>query len=165
MVDDDDAVAQGFQIAGVVRGEQHADVFEPGHLADRVPDVLLGDHVQADGWLVEQDQLRAVEERGGHLTAHPLAEGKFPHGSLQQILDLECLGELVDALLRVAVVHLVDLAEEGERVDGGQVIPELRALTEDRADVIGKLLAFLPGDVTQAPLPRRWLDAGCLSAS
>ncbi len=91
MVDNNDTPAQGFEVPGIVRCQKHADVFEPGHLSDRIPDVLLGDHVQADGRLVEQDQLRSVEQRGGNLTAHPLTEGQFPHGSLQQVPDLEAL--------------------------------------------------------------------------
>ncbi len=162
MVDDDDAFAQGFEIARVMRGEQHTNVLEPRHFTDRVADVLLGNHVQADGGLIEQDQLRAVQERGCHLTPHPLTERKFPHRSLQEILNLERFRDLPDADFRLAVVHLIDLSEEGERVDGRQVIPKLRALAKDRADVIGKLLAFLPGDITKhLRIAAGWMQDAC----
>ena len=130
-------------------GEQNADVLEPRHLPDRVADVLLGDHVQADRRLIEQDEFGAVQERCRYFTPHALPEGELPDRSFQEILDLERLGDLPDPQLGIAVIHFIDLAEERERVDGGEVVPELRALTEDRADVIGELLPFLPGDVTQ----------------
>src|SRR5688572_17661268 len=60
------------------------------------------------------------------------------------------------------VVDLIDLSEEGERVDGRQMIPKLRALTKDRADVIGKLLPFLPGDITKhLRITAGWMQDAC----
>ena len=43
-------------------GEKHAHVLEPRHLTDRIADVLLGDDIQPDGWLIEQDQLRVEHQ-------------------------------------------------------------------------------------------------------
>jgi hypothetical protein len=113
--------------------------------------VLLGNHVQTDGWFVEQEQLRLVEERGGDLAPHPLTERELADGCLKQVADLEGFGEFVNAAFCVAIVHLVDLAEELERVHGGEVVPELWALTEDRADVVRQLAALFPRDVAEQP--------------
>ena len=40
----------------------HADALQLAHAPDRVADALLGDHVEADRWLVEQQQPRAVQQ-------------------------------------------------------------------------------------------------------
>ena len=74
VVDDDDTLAQRFEIPRVVRGEEHTHILQPRHFPDRVADVLLRDHIQPDRWLIEQDQLRAVQERSRDLAPHPLPE-------------------------------------------------------------------------------------------
>jgi hypothetical protein len=47
------------------------------------------------------------------------------------------------------VIQFVDLAEEVESIHRRQVIPELRALTEDGADLEGEGLTLLPGNIAQ----------------
>ena len=109
----------------------------------------FGNHVQANGRFIEQKQLRAVKKRGRHFAAHALPQGELAHGRLQQIPDLKCFRELTDAFLRLAIIQFVNFSKEREGVDGGQVIPQLRALAEDRANVIGQFAALLPGCVAK----------------
>jgi hypothetical protein len=56
---------------------------------------------------------------------------------------------LPDPHLGLAVLHFVDFAEEGECVDGREVIPELRALTEDCTNFVGEFAALGPWNVAQ----------------
>ena len=68
----------------------------------------------------------------------------------------------MDPHLRVTVVHLVDLSKECERVDGGEVIPKLWALAKNRTDVVGKLAALYPWDITQdSCLACGWMQNAC----
>ena len=132
-----------------MRCQQNTHVLDLCHLTDGITDALFGDHIQADGRLIEEKQLGAVKERGGNFATHSLSQRKFADGSLQQLTDLKRLREKADAFLRFNVIHLKDLAKETEGVYGWQVIPQLRALTEDRADMISELLPLLPRDVTE----------------
>jgi hypothetical protein len=56
----------------------------------------------------------------------------------------QTLRKLRDAFLRLRVVQFVDSPEERESINGGQVIPQLRTLPEDRANVIGKFPTLFP---------------------
>ena len=68
--DDRDAVAELLDLAHQVRGQQHRDALI-GEPADELPHVAHAARVQARGRLVEQQQPRGADQRGGD--AEPLA--------------------------------------------------------------------------------------------
>ncbi len=78
---------------------QYLEVFEQP--------VLCG-NVHADGWLVQVENRRFVQERRCNVAAHPLPEAQFPDGLFQELVHIEQLDEerqltielrLVDAVL------------------------------------------------------------------
>ena len=44
----------------------------------------LADHVEADGRLVQEQDLGVVQQRGHDVAAHPLAQAQLPHGGVEQ---------------------------------------------------------------------------------
>ena len=125
--------------------------------------MLLGHHIQPDRRLIQQQQARLVQQRCGHLAAHALAKRQLAHRGFEQVADLKGFRQKTNALLHFAVFHFVDLAKQVEGVDRRQVIPQLRALSKDGADMVSQLLALFPGPVAQhAGIAHRW-GAGCRS--
>ena len=70
-------------------------------LGDERADAALHRDVQADGRLVEEDHPGPVQQRGGHLAFHPLAQGKVAHRLREQRLQVQQCDKLVE---RPAVV-------------------------------------------------------------
>ena len=68
------------------------------------------------------------------LTAHALAEGELAHRRVDELVELQQLGALVEPVAVRAAVDLVDVAEQVERVGERQVPPQQRALPEHHAD-------------------------------
>ena len=60
-----------------------------------VADALLHRHVEADRRLVEEQHLRAVQQRPGDLDLHPLAEREVAHRLGDEVADVEQLDQLV----------------------------------------------------------------------
>ena len=56
---------------------------------------MLGDHVQADRRLVEEQHVGRVQQRGDQLHLHPLAQRQFADRLPQQLADVEQVGQLV----------------------------------------------------------------------
>jgi hypothetical protein len=74
VVDDEDPVAEPLDVTHVVRREQEGRA-PFGPLGDEeLAQPLLRQHVESDGRLVEDEQLRRVEQGRGELRAHPLAQ-------------------------------------------------------------------------------------------
>ena len=103
MVDDHDAAAQLLDIVEVVRGEQHGGSEFAIDGAQKVADVVLGHHVEADGGLVEKQQRRIVQQRGGKVAAHALAERKLAHRRVQVVADAQNLVEALHARVEIAL--------------------------------------------------------------
>ncbi len=143
VVDHEQPVAEPLDVAEVVRGQEHRDALVAVDLDEEVADALLGDDVEPDRRLVEEEQLRAVEHRGGQLAADPLAERQLAHRRLQERVEVEHLPKPREVRAVALGRHLVDVAQQVERVLQREVPPELDALAEHRAD--------LPGELDPAP--------------
>src|SRR5580704_9008818 len=113
--------------------------------AEKMPHVVLGYHVEADRRLVEKEQGRIVEERGGQVASHAFPQRKLAHRRVQVVADAENLVEMLHASIEVPLRHVIDATQQLERFDHGDVPPELRALPEDHADrlhILGTLPAW-----------------------
>ena len=71
-------------------------------VAAGILDVVLGDHVQADRRLVEEQHLGRVQQRGDQFHLHPLAQRQLADRLAEQVADVEQLGQLVAACARTA---------------------------------------------------------------
>ena len=98
-------------------------------------------HVQADGRLVQDQQLGGVQQRGRDLGAHPLAEGQLADRGVQARRHLQLVDQLGRAGRGGAGVQPVDRGEDGERLAQRQVPPQLAALAEDHPDPAGEVAA------------------------
>ncbi len=56
-----------------------------------VPDAVLGEQVQPDRGLVEDEQVRVVEDCGGKITAHALTQGELPDRRGKERVEVENL--------------------------------------------------------------------------
>ena len=69
----------------------------------KLPDVIFGDHVQADGRLVEKQQRRIVKQRRGQIAAHALAERELAHRRVQVVADAQNFVEVLHARVEIAL--------------------------------------------------------------
>ena len=73
MVDDHDAAAELLDIVEIVSSEQHRGAEFTIDGAQKLADVILGYHVEADGRLIQKKQRGIMKQRGGEIAAHALA--------------------------------------------------------------------------------------------
>ena len=97
-------------------------------------DLVFGDHVEADGRLVEEQQRRIVQQRGGDIAAHAFAEGELAHRGVQVVADVQDVIEVFHARVEIALGDVVDSPQQFEGFDDRDVPPQLGALAEDDAD-------------------------------
>src|SRR4051812_20422873 len=135
LVDDDDPLADVLDVAEVVRREHHGGAALGDERADEVPDAVLHRDVEPDRRLVEVEDLRVVQQRGGQVGTHALAEREAARDRGEDLLQLEELREVGNPLAIDVLGDIEDVAQEGQRLAHGDVPPELRALAEDDADV------------------------------
>jgi hypothetical protein len=111
VVHDDEAVAQLLGLVHVVRGEDERDaaLLEP---VQPVPHHVPGLRVQAGGWLVEDEDVRVVDQRPGdrETAFHPARQRvDLVIPAVRQLDEIQQLvGALADELLRQAEVPAVD---------------------------------------------------------
>ena len=137
VVDQRDPLGELGDLGHVVRGEQHGAAAAVHLVAEELADLLLDHDVHADRRLVEEDDRRVVQQRGGQVAADPLAERELPGPGLPELLELEDAVELGDPRLEVGVAQTVDVAEHLQGGARRQVAPQLGALAEDHADPPG----------------------------
>ena len=86
-----------------------------------------------------------MEHRGGNLATHALPEGQLAHRDVEQALEIEQNDELVASSAISVGRDAIDVAQQVEAFDDGEIPPQLRPLAEDRADA---------GNVADALAPR-----------
>ena len=145
VVDDDHPPAERLDVLEVVGGEQQRGPALGVEGAQELAEPALAHHVEADGGLVEVEDLRVVQERGGDVAAHPLAEAELPDRDVEQVAEAEQLDELRQVGSVPLGVGPVDLLQQVEGVAQRQVPPQRGALAEDHADPAGQLGALAAG--------------------
>ena len=128
MVDDDHPAAERDDVRHVVARQQHGRAVAPVVVGDERPDAFLHRHVEPDRRLVEEQNLRSVEERADDLDLHPLAQRQVAHGLAHEVADVEQLDQLVAHRGEVRAVDAIDRAVELERVERRQVPLQLVAV-------------------------------------
>ncbi len=73
VVNDHDAAAEFFDVVEIVGGKEDGGAKFAIDGAQKMADVIFGDDVEADGGLVEKEEWRIVQERGGEIAAHAFA--------------------------------------------------------------------------------------------
>ena len=88
IVDDDDTLAQLLDIAKVMCGQHDRHSFGDALSLNKVPDAFLHDQIQADGWFIQINDLRLMDQRRSQFRAHLLSERHIAHWNLQQLIQL-----------------------------------------------------------------------------
>ena len=102
MVDDDDALAERLDVGQVVRRQEHRRALLPVDLLQELAHVRLGDDVEADGGLVQEEQGRPVEQGRREVAAHPLAQRELADGLVEIRVQAQ---DLVEERHPLAVVR------------------------------------------------------------
>ncbi len=123
-------LAQALHVRQVVGGQHDGRPLPAVELGQEAADDLLAHHVEADGGFVEQDDGRIVQEGGGDVAPHTLAQGELAHRCAEQGAEVEQLDEGGQVLGMPAGRHPVDVTQEVEGVPQRKVPPELGALAE-----------------------------------
>jgi hypothetical protein len=134
VVDDDDTLGDGRHVVHVVAGEEHGGAVALVIGADEVAHGGLHGHVEADGRLVEEQDLGPVDEGRRQLALHTLAHGELPRGRVDEPRQIQQRDQLVDGGLELRPRHLVDGAVELEGLGGRQVPDELLLLARHQHD-------------------------------
>ena len=101
---------------------------------DELQDVALGQHVDADGRLVQKEDLRFVHEHERQVGAHLLAQAELPRQGVEELVDAQ---ELLDEGEHGLVAVAGDVPDHPLPLEAGRdrlVPPELGPLPEDYAD-------------------------------
>lgn len=91
LVDNDDPLAQLLNVAQIMGGQDNGG---PPLLVDflnELSDRVFRLHIQADGGLVQKQDLGRVEHGGHQVATHPLAQGELPHRGVDKTVDLKNL--------------------------------------------------------------------------
>ncbi len=118
---------------------------------EQLAEALLGDEVEPDRGLVEEEDVGLVEQTCRELAPHALTEGEPADRGVEQVGRIQQIAELADAPSQRGVVDPEDGGEHPEGLAGRQFRPELRALPEQRADAAGQDLPLLPRDESEHP--------------
>ena len=94
--DDQHPRAERLDVAHVVARQEHRHPAPGVVVAQAFLDRHLRHHVEADRRLVEQEQLRLVQQRGDQLHLHPLAQRQLADRLAGQLPDAEQLGQLAE---------------------------------------------------------------------
>ncbi len=115
------------------------DVLDVGHVVGREEDggpplgvqpdqqlaeALLGQEVEADRGLVEEQDLGLVEHAGRQLAAHPLAERQVADRHVEEVAGLQQLGQVAHPGLLPSAVEPVDRRQHPVGLAGRQLEPE-----------------------------------------
>src|SRR5262249_41617094 len=93
--DDQHARAKGFHVTHVMTGEKHRDAACRVVVLQAFLNGMLGNHVQPNRRLVEQQKLRLMEQGRDQLHFHPLAERELADRLPDQILYPEQFGQII----------------------------------------------------------------------
>ena len=103
MLDQHDVVGKCVGLLQVLRGQQHGHAVRD-QLADGRPNDLPTARIEAGGGLVENQQLRRIDQPGREVDAATLAAGDVLDQLVAELADVETLYQLVDRGERGAAV-------------------------------------------------------------
>ncbi|GAA3317287.1 hypothetical protein GCM10020219_038380 [Nonomuraea dietziae] len=110
-VDDDDVVADAFELTEQVRGDQDADAELGADAPDQREHLVAALRVEAVGRLVEEDQLRVVDERLRELDALLHAGGVAADGAVALLVQADVAQHVGGALAGGGARQSGDLRE------------------------------------------------------
>ena len=155
-------VAQGLDVVHVVGGQHDGDAPFPVQPLDEIPHGELGNGVQADSRLVQEEHRRRVQQGRRQVATHALAETELTHRDVVQRFQVHEHREFVPGPEIFTVPDPVDIPKQIEGLDNGQIPPQLGPLAEHHADIgrVGDAVAPRDAAVDLAPSRVGHQDAG-----
>ena len=154
-------VAQGLDVVHIMGGQHDGDAPFPVQPLDEISHGELGNGVQADGGLVQEEHRRRVQQGRRQVAPHALAEAELTHRDIVQRFQVHERGEFVPGPVVSIAPDPVDVPQQIEGLDNGQVPPQLGPLAEHHADVgrVGDPVPPRDAAVDLAPARIRHQDA------
>src|SRR3982074_587328 len=121
MVDHDHPPAQVLHVASVMRRQKNSGALAFVQFTNVLADVLLGDDVQPNRRLVQEQNGGSVEQRANDLAAHAFPKTQLAHRHVQEVLDLETIDQFRQAGAIGSLVQLVDVSQQLQAVTRRQV--------------------------------------------
>lgn len=159
LADQQDPAAELLHVVDVVGGNQHAQPLLRRQIMQHVAEDALALDVQPQGRLVQNQQLRLIEERTEQLRPQALAQRERRHALVQKVLAAEDVRITCQILLKGPLWNAVDTLEQPRGIHDRQVINQVRLAAQIDADA-----PLIPGAETQrvnaqhAHRPRRGAD-------
>ena len=148
-MDDDDPLAERGDVGHVVAGQQDGRAGAAVVFLQEVADARLGGDVQADGRLIEEEHPGPVQQPGGQLAFHALAQREVAHRFAHDRCQLEQLVQLFQGALVLGVGEAVDRLVEQEGIGRGDIPREAVALAHHQGHRPQVVRLALPGGKAQ----------------
>ena len=151
-VDDGDLVGELVGLLEVLRRQQERRAL-PHLVADDVPHAQAAARVEAGGRLVEEQQLRAADERAGEVEPPPHAAGVRLGDPVGGVLQAEALEHVVRPPPRLRPVEPVEPAEHPQVLAAGEVLVDGGVLPREADDATHGLRVAQHVDAGDAAVP------------
>ena len=136
MADDGDLVTELFGHFQHMGGEEHGLAFG-GVLLHHLLQVEAGLRIEAGHRLIEDPDLRFVDERAHEHDLLPHAVGIREDLVIEGVAHLEGIGQRCDALFAQAALHFVDVAHEVQVFDALEPQEHVRAVRDEAEALLG----------------------------
>ncbi|MNJ57706.1 hypothetical protein D3C77_533070 [compost metagenome] len=123
VIQHDDAGAEGLDILQIMRRQQNRRAMLAVHIFQEVANFRLHHDIEPDRRLVEEQDRRIMQQRGDQLAAHALTQAELAHRTVQQILQIQALDELVQPLLEILLGYTIHLPQQLKRFDDADIPP------------------------------------------
>ena len=114
MINEDDPGTQRGDIRHVVAGEDHCGPGATVVFCQETPQAELHGHVQSQGWLIEKEDARPVQQGAGQLTLHTLSKGEVAHQFGQKLLYLQELNQFFEHRLEIGARNAENCCQHPE---------------------------------------------------
>src|SRR6266568_4308601 len=108
--------AKRLDVAHVMTGQENGRLAVAVVMLEKFPHDFLGDHVQADGRLVEKKDPRLVQQGGDQFHFHHFAQGQLAHRDVELVLHLEQLAQLCHRALEGGGREAVNFCVQVQRL-------------------------------------------------
>src|SRR5207253_3302291 len=130
-------VAELFSLVEVVGGEEDRQLAVAAEVRDDVEQLRADARVEADGRLVEEEDVRARDERAGDLEPAPFSAAVGADRPVDEVAQPDEVDELLDPPLRVARLDAPEAGVQVEVAASGQGAGDDRLLEDDAARLAG----------------------------
>src|SRR5579885_2281731 len=143
VVDNQQAWAERLYIIHIMSRNQNSCAALSVDMQQKFANTRLGYHIQADGRLIQVEQLWIMQQGRREIAAHTLAKRKLAHRRINKLIQIEQFAQTGQVSSMTLCWYAIEITQEAQGIDQGQIPPELSTLAKDYADVRGHLTALV----------------------